>query len=520
MIIPGTQEVAPYDHPVLDALLHSGGEPLGYFSEKFEDTDESWSVWHNLLTGTYDEDDDDDDDHDDDDDEEEDEEEEEEMAGSGDAGGRCEHESNARKSRVHESACRASHEELNAVATQTDPSAKAGQPEADDGLIVEGGEKALREMVMQVVRKSCPEYYSSQGATLGRQAEDALSCFVSRLQQGRNARNALMLVRRTACHPLPPAPRPRPLCVAAIWQAYLKILIAGPMRSIRLTSEDLPPAAVKVAYECAAKTEEASGAWEAGEVREEELLLRHFMSDNQVLGGIAGWCLKFLFEGHDSLHDVARRRCAFVQVALEARYGPLKGVVVAGDNEWSWDDALVPCDGPLQAFAEAYGENFALAHGDTLGSILDDYLAALGEAGFRQGGWSCELWRPSTAEKSPSKRSPSKQVANTGLPEELPAFGELPMPALADLAQARPAPTACDGAVDSLSATSERTQVGAVVAPRLDALPVEAVGALVEAARLVEPDGLPGQGGADHREVARPATDGRHDQAPARDAVW
>jgi hypothetical protein len=39
------QEVAPYDLPLADALIHPGGEPLGLFSEKFEDSDESWATW-------------------------------------------------------------------------------------------------------------------------------------------------------------------------------------------------------------------------------------------------------------------------------------------------------------------------------------------------------------------------------------------------------------------------------------------------------------------------------------------
>jgi len=73
---------------------------------------------------------------------------------------------------------------------------------------------------------------------------------------------ALMLLRRIACHPLLPPPCAMPLPVPVVWQAYLKILVAGPLRSIRLEYEDLPPAAVSVAYTGAVKT--AKVTWESG----------------------------------------------------------------------------------------------------------------------------------------------------------------------------------------------------------------------------------------------------------------
>ena len=161
-----------------------------------------------------------------------------------------------------------------------------------------------------------------------------------------------------------------------LWAAALQILIAGPLRNIRLETEDLSPGAVSVAYEFAARTSAASQGW--GDAQDDEIeVLERMKKDNEVLGGTAGWCLKFLFEGHDSLHDVARRRSAFLQFAHEAKQGPLHGVVFVGNNEWRWDASLTPEDEGLRTFAEAYGESFALAHGDTLGSILDQYLAAL-----------------------------------------------------------------------------------------------------------------------------------------------
>ncbi len=460
------QEVAPYDLAAVDALLHAGGEPLGFFSEKFDDTDESWSVWHCLLTGTYEEGEDDEEDEEDEQDEDDEEGVEEEgsapeaVGGRGDADADADADAEAaghvqtgsEKMASRESACQTDDDESNAIGSREEAQGEGRQAE-EQGALVERGEKALREMVLQVVQKSCPDYYSSAKAELGRQATGALGAFIARLQQGRNARNALMLLRRIACHPLPPPPRPRPLCVAVIWQAYLKILMAGPLRGVRLESEDLPPAAVKVAYDCAASTVQASVAWgAAGEPgfsrSDEQLLLDHFAADNHALGGIAGWCLKFLFEGLDSLHDVARRRSAFVQFALEAKHGPLMGVVVAGENEWSWDQARVPCDEALQTFAEAYGESFALAHGDTLGSILDEYLSALGEAGFKDGSaWSCDVWRPKAA-ASPAKRSPGKQLAaevgEVLVPEspargDTPAFRQLPVPTFGALPELPPA---------------------------------------------------------------------------------
>ena len=168
----------------------------------------------------------------------------------------------------------------------------------------------------------------------------------------------------------------RPVAVSVLWAAALQILIAGPLRNIRLETEDLSPGAVSVAYEFAVRTSAASQGW--GDAQDDEIeVLERMKKDNEVLGGTAGWCLKFLFEGHDSLHDVARRRSAFLQFAHEALQGPLHGVVFVHNNEWRWDASLTPEDEGLRTFAEAYGESFALAHGDTLGSILDDYLAAL-----------------------------------------------------------------------------------------------------------------------------------------------
>jgi len=70
-------------------------------------------------------------------------------------------------------------------------------------------------------------------------------------------------------------------------------------------------------------------------------LLEQLRADPEMAGGTAGFCLKFLFEGHDSLHDVVRRRSAFVQFACEAKYGPFWGVVVAGIDEWAWDASQV-----------------------------------------------------------------------------------------------------------------------------------------------------------------------------------
>jgi len=539
------QEVAPYDHPVVDALLHAGGEPLGFFSEKFDDTDESWSVWHCLLTGTYEESEDD---ADDEEDEEEDEDEdgmEEEGSAPEAVGGRGDAEAGAEaaghgqtgseKMAARDSACQADDDDESKALGGREEAQGEGRQAEEQGALVQRGEQALREMVLQVVRKSCPDYYSSAKVELGREAAGALGAFIARLQQGKNARNALMLLRRIACHPLPPPPRPRPLCVAAIWQAYLKILMAGPLRGIRLESEDLPPAAVKAAYDCAASTVQASVAWEAaGEVgrlhSEEKLLLDHLAADNQALGGIAGWCLKFLFEGLDSLHDLARRRSAFVQFALEAKHGPLMGVVVAGENEWSWDEARVPCDEALTTFAEAYGENFALAHGDTLGSILDEYLLALSEAGFKDGSgsWSCDVWRPNVAASPVKKRQVASEVdASQGCRPpasgDTPAFGQLPVPAFGALPELPPAVVPAPGALAVASPLSDKgAQCGGAAASKDASSSVHELDAALQAAQLSGRDEVSGEDvRANAQTEALPPKQHKQPRATcAQDAVW
>jgi len=182
------QEVAAYDMPQVDAQLHPTGEPLGLFSEKFEDTDESWATWHALLTGTYnDEEEGDDEEEEDEEDEDEDEEEEWEVAGEGMA-------PSSAASSHRNSVNLDMHEEGDMPPAQTlyeglgsesageingetaafgclelgwdGESQKrtrdvgVGGDGAGEEAVVEGGEQALREMVRQLLKRAAPEFYT------------------------------------------------------------------------------------------------------------------------------------------------------------------------------------------------------------------------------------------------------------------------------------------------------------------------------------------------------------------------
>jgi hypothetical protein len=150
----------------------------------------------------------------------------------------------------------------------------------------------------------------------------------------------------------------------------LCMLLAGPLRSIRIETEDLPAAAVREADRFAARfLESAEGAGAKPVARCSDVgrqLLAAASADGELARGVSGWCLKFLFEGR-TLQDVARRREAFVQYASEAVHGPLAGLSVAdepaGGLVWSWDCGEVERDAALSHFAAAYGEAFELLTG-------------------------------------------------------------------------------------------------------------------------------------------------------------
>ena len=58
------------------------------------------------------------------------------------------------------------------------------------------GEQVLREMVCDTLRSCAPHTYSGKRIKMSPIAEGALNSFIVRLRHGRNARNALMLLRR------------------------------------------------------------------------------------------------------------------------------------------------------------------------------------------------------------------------------------------------------------------------------------------------------------------------------------
>jgi hypothetical protein len=232
-------EVAVYDLPEADAP----DAPLGPFSEKFDDTDESWAAWHCLLTGAYkDEDTDEGEDEDDDDDDncvdgvEEEEEGREEDAGESmpagtrftcfistkvqiltqyqtgqassaaaesqtESGSDPQSKLSAREAHVCEEGVSGEGAEDREGAEGDSERGEVGgtggvrgkggkkmeedeeKEEEEDEWLGEKGEKKLRDMLLEVIR-----HRSSVGSSkIGPLAEASLEAFLSRLKQGVSA---------------------------------------------------------------------------------------------------------------------------------------------------------------------------------------------------------------------------------------------------------------------------------------------------------------------------------------------
>jgi hypothetical protein len=232
-------EVAVYDLPEADAP----DAPLGPFSEKFDDSDESWAAWHCLLTGAYededtdegeDEDDDDDDNYADGGDEEEEGREEDEgesrptgtrftcfnsakvqiltqyQTGQGssaaaesqtESGSDPQSKVSAREAQVSEEGVSGEgaegregaedDSERGEVRGTGGVGGKGGKKmeedkekkEEENEWLGEKGEKKLRDMLLEVIRHS-----SSEGSSrISPLAEASLEAFLSRLKQGVSA---------------------------------------------------------------------------------------------------------------------------------------------------------------------------------------------------------------------------------------------------------------------------------------------------------------------------------------------
>jgi len=232
-------EVAVYDLPEADAP----DAPLGPFSEKFDDSDESWAAWHCLLTGAYeDEDTDEGEDEDDDDDdnyadggEEEEDGREEDEGESMPAGTRCTcfNSTNVQILTQYQTGEGSSAAAESQTESGSDPQSKLSAREAqvceegvpgegaegregaegdsergevrgtggvggkgakkmeeqegknkdEDEWLGEKGEKKLRDMLLEVISHS-----SSVGSSkIGPLAEASLEAFLSRLKQGVSA---------------------------------------------------------------------------------------------------------------------------------------------------------------------------------------------------------------------------------------------------------------------------------------------------------------------------------------------
>jgi len=118
-----------------------------------------------------------------------------------------------------------------------------------------------------------------------------------RMRNGRNMRNGVLLLRRLCG--VPPLRAGGPLNEAALCEMVMGMLLAGPLRSIRLGHEDVPPPIFPTVDAFVQRVIAARGPHAvAGDAPEEAShLLLAAAKDVELCLGVSGWCLKFLFEG-------------------------------------------------------------------------------------------------------------------------------------------------------------------------------------------------------------------------------
>eukprot|EP00288_Rhodomonas_lens_P010374 CAMPEP_0177719136 /NCGR_PEP_ID=MMETSP0484_2-20121128/15944_1 /TAXON_ID=354590 /ORGANISM="Rhodomonas lens, Strain RHODO" /LENGTH=676 /DNA_ID=CAMNT_0019231337 /DNA_START=79 /DNA_END=2110 /DNA_ORIENTATION=+ len=398
----------PHEMPVYDDTTFKEAEghisALGAFGDKFEDTDDGWHTWYTIFQGDASVEEDDDDADDDDDDDDEDDDDEAVAAAAGNAmdgllsGSSQGGEAGAGQAEGQQGADEEDASDLAAAgSTQTERQAieKSAAKEAARG---QNARALLREVIAAVLA----EKVGLSGLPLA--SERAMAALEQRLAAGKNARNALMLLKRTTCHPIRSGTRLGPEHAA---QAALQMLLAGPLRSIRIESEDLPAAAVKEAEAFGKRVlEKASLLAQPVESAQKiaDVMLTGAREDAELARGVSGWCLKFLFEG-EGMEEAARRQDAFKQHANELVSGPFAGISaeeLEGQVVWKWDDAKVKSNPALDTFAVGYGEGFELLAGSTLASVLATFRESLAAAGFELAPW-CQPVDPEDVKAAETK---------------------------------------------------------------------------------------------------------------------
>ena len=372
--MPG--DVPAYDDDELHAL--GGGEAdgadgegavggqLGFFAEKFADTEDAWDAWR-LAFEEEDGNDSDGDDSSEGSDSEGD-------GAPGDGG---------------------------ALADASVESADSERSAGGEGQAAAAAAALVREIVEALLERHAGV------VGIPACAEGAFAALLARLRSGRNARNALLLFKALTAAPLPPPDAPgagaTPLPAEVVAQLVLRALLAGPLRAVRLDSEDCPPHAVRaarlLARELAARPDAPATA---------EAVLEAARASEALARASAGWCLKFLFEGAGMLQQ-DRRRAAFAQYAEELALGPLARVRHAGAGDMQRSEQEGPAaPAGLAAAAEAFAAQFELAHGDSLASVLAVFRAVLRAAGVPL----APPWLDPAGDAAPSPEKPF--VPSTG----------------------------------------------------------------------------------------------------------
>jgi hypothetical protein len=120
------------------------------------------------------------------------------------------------------------------------------------------------------------------------------------MRSGRNMRNAVLLLRRLCG--VPPLRAGAPLNATALSEIALGMVLAGPLRSIRLALEDVPPPVLQSVDSFVQRVIAGRGPNKAtitagAAADEAKRLLDAAKNDAQLCRDVSGWCLKFLFEG-------------------------------------------------------------------------------------------------------------------------------------------------------------------------------------------------------------------------------
>jgi hypothetical protein len=138
----------------------------------------------------------------------------------------------------------------------------------------------------------------------------AFLVLAQRMRSGRNMRNAVLLLRRLCG--VPPLRAGAPLNAAALSEMVLGMVLAGPLRSLHLAIEDVPPALLQSLDSFVQRVMTARGTKATAAPDEAERLLHAAKNDAQLCRHVSGWCLKFLFEGSAVSQNASGFDCSAV----------------------------------------------------------------------------------------------------------------------------------------------------------------------------------------------------------------